>query len=119
MLKPYLSSLPDEAARRSFAADCETSLGHLRNSIYSGKPLAPVTCVLIEQRTAGAVMRWHTRPDDWRRIWPELNARDDAPIVCHQTVKDRPPQHDGTADLQAGGAAQTPLPGNQGVRHAA
>ena len=87
MLKSFLSSLPDEAARRAFAADCGTSLGHLRNCIYGPKPLATDTCVLVEQRSAGAVMRWHLRPNDWYRHWPELVHQTGAPIVCHQTVQ--------------------------------
>lgn len=36
-------------------------------------------CVAIERATGGAVMRWDLRPKDWRDIWPELEARPDAP----------------------------------------
>lgn len=89
MLKAFLASLPGGSARRSFAQNCGTSLGHLRNCISSGKPIAEKTCVLIEQHSAQRVMRWHLR-DDWREIWPELVTRSDAPIVAdqHQTVYD-------------------------------
>lgn len=38
-------------------------------------------CVQIERATAGAVMRWDLRPDDWRDIWPELAERPDAPAM--------------------------------------
>lgn len=88
MLKAFLRSLPDDAARREWAISCGTSLGHLRNSIYQPKPLAAETCVLIEQKSGGKVRRWHLRPGDWHRIWPELTCWPDAPIVgaCHQTV---------------------------------
>ncbi|MFM2057928.1 MAG: hypothetical protein RLY71_2313 [Pseudomonadota bacterium] len=41
-------------------------------------------CVQIEQATAGAVMRWDLRPDDWMRIWPELAERADAPAPAQQ-----------------------------------
>ena len=81
MLKPYLSSLPADAARRAFAESCGTSLGHLRNCIYGNKPISPETCVLIEVHSAQAVRRWHLRPTDWHRIWPELIGAPDAPIV--------------------------------------
>lgn len=30
-------------------------------------------CAAIEMATAGAVTRQMLRPDDWSRIWPELN----------------------------------------------
>jgi len=88
MLKSYLSSLPDDAARREWAVSCGTSLGHLRNCIYAPKPPAPETCVLIERNSGGRVRRWHTRPADWSRIWPELIGAHEAPIVDdhHQTV---------------------------------
>jgi DNA-binding transcriptional regulator YdaS (Cro superfamily) len=84
MLKAFLRSLPDDAARREWAISCGTSLGHLRNSIYQPKPLSAETCVLIEQQSAGQVRRWHLRPDDWHRIWPELITHPGAPIVGHR-----------------------------------
>lgn len=40
--------------------------------------------VEIERATSGRVMRWHLRPRDWHRIWPELVARPDAPAVPTQ-----------------------------------
>lgn len=36
-------------------------------------------CVIIEEATKGAVMRWDLRPDDWHKIWPELRKHKDAP----------------------------------------
>lgn len=36
-------------------------------------------CAAIEAATNGAVARWHLRPHDWRRIWPELEAHPKAP----------------------------------------
>ena len=88
MLKAFLSSLPDENSRREWAVSCGTSLGHLRNFIDAPKPPAPETCVLIERNSGGKVRRWHTRPGDWERIWPELIGAHEAPIVAghHQTV---------------------------------
>lgn len=71
-LKEYLRALPDDAAREAFAKRCGTSLGHMRNTFYGSKRLAPPTCVLVELHTGHKVRRWHTRPEDWREIWPEL-----------------------------------------------
>ena len=88
MLKSFLASLPDDATRKAWAVMCETSLGHLRNCIYQPKAPAPETCVLIEHHSAGRVRRWHLRPTDWHRIWPELIGMPGAPIVSvpHRTV---------------------------------
>jgi DNA-binding transcriptional regulator YdaS (Cro superfamily) len=34
----------------------------------------------IERKTAGRLRRWHTCPDDWHRIWPELIGTEGAPM---------------------------------------
>jgi len=38
-------------------------------------------CAAIEAATAGTVRRWHLRPHDWHRIWPELIGAPEAPAV--------------------------------------
>lgn len=81
-LRAFLASLPDDAARRAFAVDCGTSLGHLRNAISNPrKRLAPAVCVQIEQRSARQVRRQTLRPADWHLIWPELMGSEAALIV--------------------------------------
>lgn len=71
-LKTYLASLADEAARKKFAADCGTSLGHMRNTCYEeGKQLAVPVCVKVEQLSGQQVTRQELR-DDWADLWPEL-----------------------------------------------
>jgi DNA-binding transcriptional regulator YdaS (Cro superfamily) len=71
-LKAFLASLPDEAARKQFAADCGTSLGHMRNTVYEdGKRLAAPVCVRVERLSGHQVTRRELR-DDWADIWPEL-----------------------------------------------
>lgn len=81
-LKTFLKSLGDDGARERFAAQCETTHGHLRNCSY-GKPLAPAACVLVEANAARAVMRWDLRPDDWWKIWPELLNAENAPTPAN------------------------------------
>ena len=49
--------------------------------IKSDRPIPIPTCVLIEQRTEGAVRRWDLRPTDWWLIWPELIGTEGAPAV--------------------------------------
>ena len=39
---------------------------------YAGRKPEAAYCVAIEQATKGAVTRQDLRPEDWRRIWPEL-----------------------------------------------
>lgn len=38
-------------------------------------------CVAIETASRGVVMRWHLRPTDWFRIWPELIGIQGAPAI--------------------------------------
>ena len=39
-----------------------------------GKRSIPIDKIVdIERFTDGVVRRWDLRPDDWHRIWPELN----------------------------------------------
>lgn len=38
-------------------------------------------CSAIELATDGAVRRWHLRPSDWHRIWPELIGAEGAPAA--------------------------------------
>lgn len=78
-LKRHLSGLPDERAREAFAADCGTTLGHMRNAIYSkgAKRLSPAVCSALHLRHG--IPRWHMRPEDWHLIWPELIGADGAP----------------------------------------
>lgn len=35
----------------------------------------------IERASRGAVRRWHLRPGDWHRIWPELVGTKGAPAL--------------------------------------
>lgn len=42
-------------------------------------------CAAIELKTG--VKRWHLRPHDWHRIWPELVGSDGAPIVAKEPTR--------------------------------
>lgn len=42
---------------------------------YGNRRPDPAYCVAIERATKGAVSRCDLRPDDWARIWPELEAK--------------------------------------------
>lgn len=43
------------------------------------RSLPPEHCAEIELATGRQVRRWHLRPDDWHRIWPELVGAEGAP----------------------------------------
>jgi len=43
------------------------------------RPVPLERCVEIETATNGGVRRWHLRPNDWHRIWPELIGAQGAP----------------------------------------
>lgn len=58
--------------REVFAAECETTVGHLNNIAYGYRPASPTLAVLIEKNSKGAVTRQALRPGDWSKIWPEL-----------------------------------------------
>jgi DNA-binding transcriptional regulator YdaS (Cro superfamily) len=50
------------------------------------RPIPIERCVDIERATGRKVMRWHLRPNDWHRIWPELVGTEDAPKVEEKAV---------------------------------
>lgn len=41
----------------------------------------PAHCAAVEAACGGVVKRWHLRPDDWHRIWPELIGAEGAPAA--------------------------------------
>ena len=51
-----------------------TSIGYLRNIGYGYKKASPALAVQLERLTEGQITRKDLRPEDWREIWPELNA---------------------------------------------
>lgn len=73
----YLKQLPEEG-REQFARDCETSPGHLRNVAYGYRPCAAELAVLIESRSQRMVTRKELCPENWKRIWPELESAPEA-----------------------------------------
>lgn len=46
------------------------------NQLVKGSRPVPIEyCAAIEAATKGGVTRRHLRPDDWQKIWPELERR--------------------------------------------
>lgn len=77
LLKTYLDERPGEGMRLARALDVSSS------NVYtwaSGARDVPIRhCAQIERLTAGQVMRWDLRPEDWRQVWPELEGHPAAP----------------------------------------
>ena len=77
-LQQAVDSLKGQAA---LAAAIGVKQQHVWNWLNRGDMVPPECCVGIEKATAGQVRRWHLRPDDWARIWPELIGTKGAPAV--------------------------------------
>ena len=86
-LAEFLRGMP-EPQRVELARQAGTTWLHLRNVAFSGKACGTPLAVGIEQATAGAVMRWDLRAEDWHRIWPELRAAADAPPLPAELARD-------------------------------
>lgn len=71
-LRNYLNALSLEK-QREFAAHCETSLEYLRKAISKKQKLGAALSVSIETNSGGIVSRKNLHPDDWEKIWPELD----------------------------------------------
>lgn len=63
----------------SLAGKLGVSQSAVSNWRARGTLLEPEHCTAIERLTAMQVRRWHLRPTDWHRIWPELAEHPDAP----------------------------------------
>jgi len=70
-LLKYINNL-SEPDRVKFAKKCHTTVGYLKKAVSTKQFLGAQTCVLIEKHTSGAVTRKELRPQDWRKIWPEI-----------------------------------------------
>lgn len=78
-LKQYIQSA--RGAASGLAEKLGVSPSYLSQMAAGTSPISTERCVLIEEATAGAVMRWDLRPDDWHANWPELRRRKDAPPI--------------------------------------
>ena len=80
--KRFSAMSQDERERLAFS--CETSVGHLRNVAFSGKPCGYSLAVRLEK--ALGIPRWKSRPNDWHEVWPDLIGSKGAPPVLAPAV---------------------------------
>lgn len=76
-LREYLNALTLDK-QREFACKCQTSIEYLRKAISKKQKLGAALSVLIEINSGGSVHRKDLHPEDWERIWPELNNKKSA-----------------------------------------
>jgi DNA-binding transcriptional regulator YdaS (Cro superfamily) len=67
---------------RAVAKASGLSTSFLSQVARGKRPIPAEHCASIEQATGGAVRRWHLRPADWHRVWPELVNAPGAPAVA-------------------------------------
>jgi len=74
-----LHACAEVGGKAELARQIGVSANYLSQMTRGERPIPVERCPSIEAATAGKVMRWDLRPDDWWTIWPELTARKDAP----------------------------------------
>ncbi|MEQ4896299.1 YdaS family helix-turn-helix protein [Proteus terrae] len=70
-LKKYIDSL-EWGGAKELADQLGISKSFLSQMASGVSAISPKRCVEIEIATNGAVTRRDLRPDDWYKIWPEL-----------------------------------------------
>ena len=71
-LSEYLS---ERGSRQAFAEKLKVPAPLVSQWANGDRPIPIERCLDIEQATDGKVTRRDLRPDDWLRIWPELDRR--------------------------------------------
>jgi DNA-binding transcriptional regulator YdaS (Cro superfamily) len=69
-LKTYINGERGRATKLASAMNISPSY---LSQLAAGAPISPERAVELEQKTEGMVTRKDTHPEDWMRIWPELN----------------------------------------------
>lgn len=76
-LREYINTLSIDK-QREFSIKCETSLEYLRKAISKKQKLGAALSVALEKNSGGYVSRKDLHPDDWKKIWPELDHKKSA-----------------------------------------
>lgn len=72
----YLNSVPMDR-RAELAAYCGTSFDYLRQIGYGNRPCSPLIAVCLERASHGLITRKDLFPEDWAKLWPELDDKED------------------------------------------
>ncbi|MGF6878384.1 transcriptional regulator [Paraburkholderia sp. MM5477-R1] len=79
-LKEYIAGSKRGTAKR-LAESLGISQSYLSQMASGQSPISQERCFLIEQQTAGVVMRWELKPRNWHKLWPELISKPGSPPV--------------------------------------
>lgn len=60
---------------------------YLYQCLTGRKSMSAANAVQIERLSHGVLKRWHVRPRDWHRVWPELVGSTDAPAPPDQEAR--------------------------------
>lgn len=74
--------LEEERGRMArVARDAGIQVAFLSQIAKRKRPVPPGFVAALERACEGRVPRWHLRPKDWHRIWPELIGAEGAPAL--------------------------------------
>lgn len=78
------------AERQRIASAVELNEQYLYQCLTERREMRAELCTAVEQASNLVIRRWHLRPKDWHRIWPELIGQEGAPEV--PAAPDVPPE---------------------------
>ena len=76
--------LPPPQIRRGIARAAGMTEQYLYQCLTGRKSMSAANAVQIERLSQGVLKRWHVRPRDWHKVWPELVGSTDAPATPDQ-----------------------------------
>lgn len=76
-LSMYLSA--ERGRTAAVAREVGIAPAYLSQIANGTRPVPAEHCAALERATGGKVRRWDLRPEDWHRIWPELQGTEGAP----------------------------------------
>ena len=59
--------------RKELAQRCGIADAYLYQILSGRREASPELCVVVERESEKQITRQQLRPNDWRRIWPELS----------------------------------------------
>ncbi len=93
-LRQYLDLQQERGAAAALADKLGISLVYLWQiaARQGNRVPSPGLCIRFEQATDGEVTRRDLRPKDWRLIWPEMAAAEDAARLPKRRARPQPAQ---------------------------
>ena len=72
--------------RKELAQRCGVADAYLYQILSGRREASAELCVVIERESEKQITRQQLRPNDWRRIWPELAEATETPQPATQSV---------------------------------